>query len=242
MRVQLRVRAREIFDRTGNLVMQPPRRSCFGRVPNSSPTETRRVALTFDDGPSSPSTPLMLDALAALDVRATFFCVGQMVAWYPEITRRAHTEGHEIANHSMYHSRRQSLGLRGLDHIETAQDQIERAIGRRPALYRPPWGWTTPWELRRADRLGLTVVGWSVYPDDWMDPEVPAATTARQIVDGAEPGSIILMHDATSNVRECTKTQSAAAVTMAVDQLRSGGYEFVTLSELLGVDPYLPGR
>ncbi|MAT06306.1 MAG: polysaccharide deacetylase [Acidimicrobiaceae bacterium] len=242
MQVQLGARAREIFDRTGNLAMQPPRRSWFGRVPNSSSTTARRVALTFDDGPSSPSSALMLDTLASLDVRATFFCVGQMVAWYPEIARRAASEGHVIANHSMYHSRRRSLSPWGIDHIESAQDEIERVIGRRPALYRPPWGWTTPWELRRAGRLGLTVVGWSVYPDDWKDPEVPAATTARQIVEGTEPGSIILMHDATSNVKDCAKVESAAAVELAVRQLRADGYEFVALSELLGVEAYLPTR
>lgn len=240
MQAQVRARAREIFDRTGNAVLQPPRRSCFGRVPNSSRTADRRVALTFDDGPSSPSSVLMLDTLAGLGVRATFFCVGQMVAWHPEIVQRARHEGHEIANHSMYHSRRRSLGLRGVQHIEAAQDEIERAIGLRPALYRPPWGWTTPWEHRRAHRLGLTIVGWNVYPDDWMDPEVPAATTARRIVEDTRPGSIILLHDATSNLRQCTKVQSAAAVALAVGQLRSAGYEFVTLSELLGVDPYLP--
>lgn len=233
---------RDVFDRTGNALLQPPRRSCFGRVPIEAPEQARRIALTFDDGPSAPSSELMLDTLARLDIRATFFSVGQMVGWYPDITRRAHAEGHVIANHSMYHSRRQSLGLGGVRHVEQAQDEIERAIGRRPALYRPPWGWTTPWEHRRARGLGLTIVGWSVYPDDWMAPETPAATTARQVVDRCAAGSIVLMHDATSNLRVCTKTQSAAAVTLAVNEFRADGYEFTTISELLGIDPYLPTR
>jgi peptidoglycan-N-acetylglucosamine deacetylase len=229
---------RPVFDRAGNALLQPPRH-LFGSVALHGSRATRQVALTFDDGPSRPCTESMLDALADCDVKATFFCVGEMVEWYPDIVARADAEGHVIGNHSMYHSRRQSASLRNDMHIARTQEIIASAIGKHPALYRPPWGWLTPQESRRVNRAGLTVIGWDVYPDDWKVPETPAAVTAEQVCSRAQPGSIILMHDATSNIRDCAKTESAAAVRLMVQRLRDDGYTFVNVHELLGLSPYL---
>jgi peptidoglycan/xylan/chitin deacetylase (PgdA/CDA1 family) len=227
-----------VFDRVGNMVLQPPRRF-FGPVVLHGSRAERKVALTFDDGPSLPSTGWMLDALAELDVRATFFCVGEMVEWHPDVVARAHREGHVIGNHSMHHSRRQSASLRSDSHVARTQELIAGVIGERPALYRPPWGWLTPQEARRVGRMGLHVIGWDVYPDDWKVPETPAAVTAEQVCTRTQPGSIILMHDATSNIRDCAKTESAAAVRLFVRRLRDSGYTFVNVHELLGIAPYL---
>ena len=139
----------------------------------------------------------------------------------------------------MYHARSGALWFGGGAHIDRSADVIADVIGERPALYRPPWGWLTPWEARRMRDRSQTVVGWDVYPDDWKDPETPAATTTEQVCTRVRPGSIILMHDATSRVQHCAKTQSAIATGQIIDRLRDEGYEFVTIPELLGVDAYL---
>src|ERR1700761_7864461 len=60
------------------------------------------VALTFDDGPNA-NTPAVLDALKALNVKATFFIVGDMARRYPAILARIAAEGHLLANHSATH-------------------------------------------------------------------------------------------------------------------------------------------
>lgn len=219
-------------------MLQPPRTG-FGAYHLHGQRNKRQVALTFDDGPSRPCTEAMLDVLNDASVSGTFFCVGEMVEWHPDIVRQAHESGHIIGSHSMFHSRRQSAALRSSDHLDATDDAIEAAIGRRPALYRPPWGWLTPWEARRVTLRGQHIIGWDVYPDDWMVPETTAAVTAEQICSRVQPGSIVLMHDATSNLRECDKTQSALAAGIVIERLRSDGYEFVNVPELLGLDPYL---
>lgn len=225
------------LDRLGTSLLAPPRTG-FGSYHQHGDRSQRTVSLTFDDGPSRPSTESMLDVLDDLDVQATFFCVGEMVEWYPDIVQRAHHSGHIVASHSMYHSRAQAASLRSDAHLTATDDAIERAIGMRPSLYRPPWGWLTPWEARRVRRRGQTIIGWDVYPDDWKDPETDAAVTAEQVCSRVQPGSIILMHDATSNIRNCQKTQSAIAVRIIVERLRADGYAFVTIPEMLGVSPY----
>ncbi|MGI9052507.1 MAG: polysaccharide deacetylase family protein [Ilumatobacteraceae bacterium] len=221
----------------GNKFLSPPRR-CFGHYLNHGDRTERRLALTFDDGPSVPSTPLLLDVLDRLDVRATFFCVGEMVAHHPNVVQRAFDEGHVIGNHSMSHHRRPALTPFDARHVDDADDAIYDAIGVLPALYRPPWGWLTPWAARRAQRRGLHCVGWDVYPDDWMVPETPAEVTAEQVRCGVRNGSIVLMHDGRAVYVDCDKTQTAAAVERFVPRLRDAGFEFVTVPELLGVEAY----
>lgn len=68
----------------------------------SSQTE-KTVFLTFDDGPSKSITPLILDVLKQQNIKATFFVLGTNAQRYPDILKRAHNEGHFIANHGYSH-------------------------------------------------------------------------------------------------------------------------------------------
>ena len=127
------------------------------------PAGSRRVALTFDDGPTPGATDAILDALRAACVRATFFVIGVNVAKHPDLLRRIHAEGHLIGNHSFSHShyaatRRRPYWVR---EIVQTDDAIEAAIGVRPKLYRPALGvrtWHTFGALRET---GHTLVTWS---------------------------------------------------------------------------------
>jgi peptidoglycan/xylan/chitin deacetylase (PgdA/CDA1 family) len=215
-------------------VLQPPRQTWFGGVRCHGDRASQRIALTFDDGPNSPSTEWMLDTLDRLDIPATFFCIGQQVNRFPETVDRAHRAGHEIANHSMHHSRAASLAVGKVDHIVDAQDAIRSITGYSPRWYRPPHGWTTPWELWRARRLGLNIVGWDVDAEDWRVPETASRDVANLVLSKARPGSIVLMHDATSHVGRSDRAQSAAAVEIIVKQMQDTGLEFVTVSSLFG--------
>lgn len=227
------------MDGVGTAVLQPPRSAWRNEI-NAGDRSRPRIALTFDDGPAPPATERVLDVLAALDVKATFFVVGAMAAARPELVRRAHDEGHLIGNHSMYHSRTQSLlpGRRRLDHIRGADDAVSKAIGLRPTFYRPPWGWMTSWERRRATLLGLVPIGWDIDAGDWAAPEQPGEVTCRHVAGLLQPGSIVLLHDATSNVDPCDKVETARAVEMIVEVAHDAGLEFVRLDELVGCAPY----
>src|SRR3954470_21109422 len=71
----------------------------FGAPITRVPGRDKAVALTFDDGPNPVATPLILDALAARRVRATFFILGRHAEQWPDLVRRVADEGHTVGNH-----------------------------------------------------------------------------------------------------------------------------------------------
>lgn len=206
------------------------------------PRTARRVALTFDDGPCRGSTEVLLDTLGELGVRGTFFCVGENIAMNPGILERLDQEGHVAGSHSQRHSRGAGLSFRDTDHIESAERAIGDVLGRRPALYRPPWGWLTPWEGRRLKSRGYTIVGWDVYTLDWKLPELDPREIADAAITDTRPGSIYCFHDAYPLVAEWNKSVTVEAVKRLVPKVWAMGYEFVTVDELLGVAAYQPSR
>lgn len=227
-------------NKTGTLLLSPPYGGS-GYFRNHGPRNVRKVALTFDDGPSKPCTEELLDAMGELDVKGTFFCVGVNTRWHPDVVQRAFQAGHVIANHSLEHSRK--AGIRpGNDfrHIDGGAQIISEVIGCWPRLYRPPWGWLTPWEGRRLTQRGYAVIGWDVYTLDWKLPEPNGAMVAEDARKITRPGSILLFHDANAGVQYWHKTETTHAIKRIVPALRADGYEFVTVPELLGIPAYAP--
>jgi peptidoglycan/xylan/chitin deacetylase (PgdA/CDA1 family) len=189
--------------------------------------DTRKVALTFDDGPDPLRTPALLDALAALNVKATFFLLGRAVAANPELAARIAREGHEIGNHTYNH--RYLPLVRGKSvarELAEADAAIERATGVVPALARPPYGGRSPFTVRAFARAGKRVVLWDINSFDWKG--APADDVARRVLERARPGSIILMHEARDG-GEVT----VDAVRMLVPELRARGFELATASQTL---------
>ena len=217
--------------------LSPPFGGLGGHV-NHGPRTQRKICLTFDDGPNSPCTEDLLEALDQLGAPATFFCVGWNVMKFPEIVARAAAAGHEIANHSMYHSRKAGLLPFGGTHIDEAEKAIADAIGKVPRLYRPPWGWLSPFELGRLRARGYTVVGWDVYTRDWMLPESNGQQMALQALDNVIGGSIILFHDGCAFTTTWRKIETVRAIRALVPLARDRGFEFATVSEVIGAPAY----
>lgn len=225
--------ALKTFDTLGNHLLSPPR-SGFGYFVHHGPRDQRKLALTFDDGPSRPCTAQLLEALDQLAVKATFFCLGVNVRYHPELVLQMYQTGHIIGNHSGWHSRK--LGLlpwADLSHIRAGEEAIYAVIGVRPRFYRPPWGWLTPWEGRRLTQAGYTIIGWDVYTLDWVIPEVDGLTLARDACREAQAGSIFCFHDAKPWEQFWEKRETTRAIKSLVPALRAQGFEFVTLTELL---------
>lgn len=178
------------------------------------------VALTFDDGPSSLVTPVLLDTLRLKNAPATFFVLGSMARNNPEIVKRAEAEGHEIASHTMYHQNLIRLSADAVKaDIDEANGVFASILGHSPSLTRPPYGNTND-NVRSYANTPLIL--WSVDTLDWQSKNVDSilATAMAEVHDGA----IILMHD--------VYPTSAEAASVLIDTLRAGGYEFVTVSEL----------
>jgi len=200
----------------------------------AGPGRARRVALTFDDGPAA-STEDVLDVLAAEGVRATFFAIGRNVAGREPTLRRARAEGHELGIHGYEHLNallvRDAATLSG--ELRGCADELERAVGERPRLVRPPYGGDAGRTAREAGRLGLgPVVLWTVLGFDWEDGEHAGSISAR-VLEEAQPGAIVCLHDGDRKDPAVPRDATVAALPAIVQGLRRDGYELVTVSELL---------
>jgi peptidoglycan-N-acetylglucosamine deacetylase len=178
----------------------------------------RRVALTFDDGPSR-YTPGFVRVLRRYGATATFFVIGRQVAGGARALRDAVRYGNEIANHTWDH--------RGASYLQllATNNAIRRATGFRPCLFRRVGGAIGSVATARA--LGMTTVQWDVDPRDWTAPG--SGAIARRVLRAIRPGSIVVMHDGGG-----PRWQTLAALPSILRALRRRGYSVVTTSELLG--------
>lgn len=193
------------------------------------------LTLTFDDGPDPRYTPRILDILKAKHVPATFFVVGGQAEKSADLLRRMYAEGHNIGNHTYSHrndvlASDSRLGLE----LNLTQRIVEHAVGRSTTLFRSPYkadsDLRTPEAIQsvlRPQRLGYTTIGERVDPRDWeaKSPDEIMGIVMRD----KDLGKVILLHDAGGD-REAT----IQALPAMIDQLRSQGYRFVSLQELLG--------
>jgi len=192
-----------------------------GGLVTNGPRGSKRVALTFDDGPSD-YTPDVLKILRERHVKATFFELGQQVASYPSYSRRVLAEGHEIGNHSYDHPQFPSAS-----NIRRSTRIIERVTGFRPCLFRPPYGAINGALERTVRGEHMKSVNWDVDTTDW---KLPGSASIRStILNRVRPGSIVLMHDGGG-----PRSETVDALAGAIYGLRARGYRFVTVSELLG--------
>lgn len=187
----------------------------------NGPREHDVVALTFDDGPSE-YTPRFLQVLREKHVPATFFEIGQEMSRYPAAMRQILREGDEIGNHTMHHTEFPGYGA-----IAPATTLAESITHFRPCLFRPPGGAVDSAVIGAAAEDGLRTITWDVDPADWSSPGTSAIYS--RVVDAAQAGSIILMHDG-GGPRE----ETLAALPGIIDTLRARDYGFATVTDLLG--------
>ncbi|MCG5220681.1 polysaccharide deacetylase family protein [Streptosporangium sp. KLBMP 9127] len=190
------------------------------------------VALTFNDGPGA-HTPRLLSALAARGARATFFVTGSNAIAQPDLLRRMRDEGHVIGNHSWSHRNLAALSANRIaDQLGRTQNAVHAAVGQTPTLARAPYGSAGPEVAMVAERMGLSLVRWNVDPGDeyLRDP----ADVVRRTVKGARPGAIIALHGVSGSTVDAMPT--------VLDELTRRGYIFVTVPELYGTQPMMPGQ
>lgn len=188
------------------------------------------VALTFDDGPT-PDTERILDLLERHGVTATFFVVGRQVERYPQTARRIVASGHSVGNHSyshpiyLYRSARETYRQ-----LARTQEVVADVTGVRPTWSRPPCGIRSRAYFAAARTLGLQTVQWTVAGFDWQ-PRSPDSI-ARQVVDRAAAGSIVLLHDGDSAGKE-DRQRTVAAVPLIIDGLAGRGLRVSPLAPLI---------
>jgi peptidoglycan/xylan/chitin deacetylase (PgdA/CDA1 family) len=191
-------------------------------------TSEKVIAITFDDGPHPKNTPRLLDILKERGVKATFYVVGNMVRYNPQLLRRMIAEGHEIGNHTVTHNTLSRMSNEALKkELTAAHHQILAATGVPPRSMRPPGGAITKAQKQlMLKEYGYPTILWSCDPRDWQRPGVSVVT--QRLIDGAYPGGILLVHD--------LHAPTVDAMPRTLDVLLAQGYRFVTISELIAMD------
>ena len=188
---------------------------------------SRKVALTFDGGPTRQYTARVLNRLAKAKVRSTFFVRGSFIRGNSSLLRRAVREGHEMANHSWSHPR-----LPNATELSRTTKAIRSATGFTPCLFRAPYGAVNNDLFSRARRQGMLTIGWDVDSWDSLYDNVSKDTVYSRVVNQVRPGSIILMHDG-----EGPHEGTIQALDPILRALRKKKLYPVTVSELLGLKP-----
>ena len=155
---------------------------------------SRKVALTFDDGPDPVWTPRVLDTLAEAGARATFFVVAPLAGRHPGLLRRMVEEGHEVAFHCDRHARHDRMAAAEIEADAREGLRTLRALGHKVQDWRAPWGVVTGDTVQVAEELGLRLVGWTADSEDWRGGSVDEML--GRLAQGMEAGAVALMHDA----------------------------------------------
>ncbi len=184
-------------------------------------TERPKLAVTFDDGPSSICTGRLLDGLKERKVKATFFLIGEYAEQNPELVKRIHEEGHLIGNHTYHHVDISRMSdEEAAAEIKKTDDVIYALTNQHVKYIRPPFGaWQKDLELE----MEVLPVMWSVDPLDWTTENVDEIV--NKVVTEVKEDDIILLHD-------CYDSSVDAALRI-IDILIKEGYEFVTVDELI---------
>ena len=161
---------------------------------SADPAVGRRLALTFDDGPTDQFTAQVLDLLAAVRMPATFFVVGALVRRHPDLVRRARDAGHEIGNHSEDHISAAVTDQKSVRAgVLRCSDTIEEFTGGRPRWFRPPRGEITTATMLAVREAQLDLAMWSLGRGD--APDADSVGVGRHLARAVGPGEVVGLHD-----------------------------------------------
>ena len=193
----------------------------------------KHIALTFDDGPNTETTPQVLEKLKKYGVPASFFLIGKNITpESAEVSRAAFEYGCEICNHSRSHPSMPELTAEEIRaEIEFTDSKIKEITGKVPRFFRPPYIAVNDVMIGNIDKTFIAGIG----AEDWLD-EVTAEMRAERILKQAKNGSIILLHDAQGN------SKTVAALDLIIPALLNDGYEFLTVTNLFAAEGVEPKR
>jgi peptidoglycan-N-acetylglucosamine deacetylase len=157
--------------------------------------DSNKIAITFDDGPIPVMTEKILDILKEHKVHAAFFCIGNRVNDYPQLTKRIHDSGHLIGNHSYWHGAMFDLQSphKIAKELKDTDTVIEKVIHKKPNFFRPPFGVTNPMVAAAVEKRGYKTIGWSIRSFDTMTKN--GSVLLDRVTRSLKGGDVILFHD-----------------------------------------------
>lgn len=203
----------------------------FIKVICKADTEHKEIAFSFDDGPAVNYTPAILEILNKENVKATFFCIGNRIAGNEKILQQIHQDGHIIGNHSFSHHFWFDMysAKKIQDDLKQMDAAMEKVMGFKPKLFRPPYGVTNPNLKKAIIKGGYTPVGWNVRSLDTVMKD--EKILLDKINASIEPGAVFLFHDT------CAITLNV--LPQFIKEVKKRGYNIVPLDKLLHLQPYV---
>lgn len=200
------------------------------QLPIYCTTQSEKIAsLSFDAAWGNEDTEQLISILKKYNVKATFFIVGEWVDKYPHSVKALSDAGHEIENHSDNHVHMPSLSKEQMiEEINNCNKKIEKISGKRPTLFRPPYGDYNNAVVDVVKSQGMYCVQWDVDSLDWKDRT--ADQIADRVIRKTKPGSIILFHNAAKN--------TPAALPKIIESLQADGYKIVPISKQIHKGDY----
>ncbi len=193
-------------------------------------TDKKQIAISFDAAWGNDDTEELIEILKEYKVPATFFVVGAWVDKYPESVEALHKAGHQIQNHSNTHPHMPQLSREQIkDEISSCNKKIAEITGKTPTLLRPPYGDYDNALIETMNELKMSTIQWDVDSLDWKDTATPDSICQR-VTSKVQNGSIVLFHNDADH--------TPAALPNILKQLKSDGYEFVFISDLILKDNY----
>ncbi len=192
-----------------------------------------KIAISFDAAWGGEKTIKILDILDENGTKATFFLVDIWTQRFPELVKEIAARGHEIGNHSTTHPRMSSLSRDKIaQELETMSANVEKLIGSRPTLFRPPYGDYNNDVVLTARQNGYEVIQWSVDSLDWKNKGVqPLIDRATKNV---KSGDIVLFHNDSQYIIEALPT---ILKSYREQGLTAGPVSSVLLSGQTTIDP-----
>lgn len=182
------------------------------------------ISLSFDAAWGNEDTQELVDILGRYNVKATFFVVGFWVDKFPESVKALHDAGHEIMNHSDNHAHFNSLdSAQIVENVTKCNDKIEKVTGVRPTLFRPPYGEYNNNVINTINDMKMLPIQWNIDSLDWKN--LSAAEIGRRVLSKAQPGSIVLFHNAAKH--------TPGALPLIIENLQKQGYSIVPISQIL---------
>ena len=194
----------------------------------SIPNAKGLIALTFDDGPHPRYTRQILDILKKEGIKATFFVIGENIGYYDEgIVADIISNGHELGNHTFNHEHTKNMTNEAFYRdVKACHELIKEKYGYEMKIFRPPEGYVDGKVKNIASELDYSIIIWSIDTKDWE--HVGSDLIVGNIEKNASDGDIILMHDYVSK-----PNTTIGALEQVIKNLKSEGYKFVTVSELI---------
>ena len=183
--------------------------------------DKKLIAFTFDDGPNTKTTSRLLDGIQEYNARVTFFVLGSRVENNKDVLKRAYEEGNQIGSHTFNHL---NLFLLSddevLSEVNSTNEEVEKIIGVRPTLLRPPYGNVNE---HIKELASMHIINWDVDTEDWKLKD--RNLIKDKILADAHDGAIVLLHD--------IYTESVEGALLAMAELEKENYAFVTIEEMV---------